>query len=144
MGSSGKSVFYTCKFFVCSLLAMQLFTSFYLKKILFDTSNRSKIFQIVFEIQQIYQNNTQENVPDLVQKLSEVAFGPDLVHFLGFIFFVNLLYFKNYLEYFSSVWSVKKDFFQIKCWKHLHGRKAAHKKITGVKNRLSWKSPYWF
>ena len=47
--------------------------------------------------------NTKENDPDLVQKLSKVAFGQDLVHFLGFILFVNSLYLKNYFEYLRSV-----------------------------------------
>ena len=44
-------------FFVCGLQAMQMFSILYVKKILFGTSNRSKIFQTVFEIQQIYENN---------------------------------------------------------------------------------------
>ena len=44
----------------------------------------------------------------------------------------NMVYIENYLEYFSSVWSAKKYFFQIKCWKYLRVRKVAHKKLTGV------------
>ena len=45
-----KVVFYTSNFFVCSLSAMQIISSFYLFKILFGTLNRSKTFQTVFEI----------------------------------------------------------------------------------------------
>ena len=56
--------------------------------------------------------------------------------FLGVIL-VNLLYLKNYLEYFRSVWSAKKYFFQIKYWKHLHGLKAAHKKILMFENAFN-------
>ena len=45
---------------------------------------------------------TQENAPDLAQKLLLRDIKPDLDNFLGVIL-VNLLYLKNYLEYFRSV-----------------------------------------
>ena len=46
--------------------------------------------------------------------------------FPRFFLLRNLLSFENYLEYFSSVWSDKKYFIQIKRWERLYGLKAAH------------------
>ena len=54
---------------------------------------------------------TQENVPDVYQKLLLKAFETDLDHFPWyFSFFLNVPYLKKKSEYLRSVWSDKKFF----------------------------------
>ena len=111
-----RRFFATVTFFVCSLSAMQIILSFHFKKILFSTFNRSKIFQIVFEIYQIYEKSKPKKMHQIWLKSLFSEFLSQIWNILLGVILVNLLYLKNYLEYFRSVWSAKKFFFQMKYW----------------------------
>ena len=104
MAYQEKSVFTPVSFLFAAFWPCKYFQHFIWKKILFDTSNRSKILQLVFEIWQFYEKN-------IAKKLHQIW-----CIFLG-LFSVNLLYFENYLEYLRSVWSAKKYFFSNKMLK---------------------------
>ena len=104
----------TNNFFVCNLLAMQIFSTFYLKKILLylkkillGTSNRSKIFQIVFEIWQIYD---KIHLRKCTRSGSKATFKPDLEHF-PVAFLREIYYFSKTIWDILDLFEVPKSIF---------------------------------
>ena len=110
----------TIQDYMCGLSAMWIFSTFYLKKILFGTFFRSKIFQIVFEIERISWTENSWKCPGLA------TFKPNLEYFHKF-FFQVICYISKTIRNILDLKKVPKSFFfQMKCWKYSHGRKAAH------------------
>ena len=92
---------------MCSTMVWQIFFTFHLNKILFGASNRSKMFQIVLQILQILQVKNRGIAHIWLQKKTNLG------NFI-IILLRKFQYFKNYLEYFNSVWSTKEYLIQIK------------------------------
>ena len=100
----------------------------YLKKILLGTSNRSKIFQIVFEIWQIYD---KIHLRKCTRSGSKATFKPDLEHF-PVAFLREIYYFSKTIWDILDLFEVPKSIFWNEMLKIFAWPKGCTQKITGV------------
>ena len=89
---------------------------------LFSDLKYSKFFS---KYNEFPQRKNLGNAPDMASKLSKIAISG---HFHDF-FYTEICYISKSIR---SEKSAKGYFLQIKCWKYLYGRKAAHLDGTGV------------